>query len=139
MFTNERYIINFFLMNESCISEWKSGEGGTLSKVERHCQSFFPVLFISLHKIHFQCSIYIMQIPRDINHLLLINCFNAHSRIVLGNQLLFQTVLGLLSIIPYSLRIFYSRGDFFNFFQMGFLFTQSGGPINHWCSFRPSY
>lgn len=64
-----------------------------------------------------------MQIPRDINHLLLINCFNAHSRIVLGNQLLFKTVLGLLSIIPYSLRIFYSRGDFFNFFQMGFLFT----------------
>lgn len=50
MFTNERYIINFFLMNESCISEWKSGEGGTLSKVERHCQSSFfssPIYFFT--------------------------------------------------------------------------------------------
>lgn len=49
MFTNERYIINFFLMNESCISEWKSGEGGTLSKVERHCQSFFFQSYLFLY------------------------------------------------------------------------------------------
>lgn len=49
MFTNERYIINFFLMNESCISEWKSCEGGTLSKVERHCQSFFFQSYLFLY------------------------------------------------------------------------------------------
>lgn len=34
MFMNECYIINFFLMNEFCIFEWKLGEGGILLKVE---------------------------------------------------------------------------------------------------------